>query len=240
MTPSPSIKRFSNAILEFHSDPYTVFNDMLDVFIAAFTLGKQEEIYERIKSKYGSEKMTRFSEMLAWVIIDLEKREDLLGDVYMELSSKSKASAFGQFFTPMHMCIMMSQLLGNEKKGSVMDPACGSGRMILAAGFEMSDFDKLRSSFFAVDLDPTCIKMCVVNAYLFGLKGYYVCGDSLALKASFGYQIFINDQAVPEIRVLTEEEINQIFQKSTENFVKEDPKSALAPTAGIQLTMFEL
>ena len=104
---------------------------------------------------------------------------DYLGEVYMELGSRSKHQAFGQFFTPMNVTEMMAAMQlgdvresieGARKEGrriSVMDPTCGSGAMLLGAKRRIVGevgLDGLRwFEFYGIDIDPVCVKMCQVQ-----------------------------------------------------------------------------
>jgi len=99
---------------------------------------------------------------------------DILGPLYMELASHGGRQALGQFFTPWPVAQMMSALtlgMTPEKEGDgllrTIDPACGSGVMMLsAANFILcrDGPDALRRwSFSGVDLDPFCARMMAVQ-----------------------------------------------------------------------------
>ena len=99
---------------------------------------------------------------------------DILGPLYMELASHGGRQALGQYFTPWNICQMMAAVtIGRtpEKDGDALirtiDPACGSGAMMLAAAnFVLSGQgpEALRRwSFSGVDLDPYCARMMAVQ-----------------------------------------------------------------------------
>lgn len=97
---------------------------------------------------------------------------DILGLVYMELAGKWKQSGLGQFFTPQNVAIMMASMIGvnrasQERLTSVMDPACGSGVMLLSymqVIHRMGQLGELKEFLFAgVDLDPVCADMTAVQ-----------------------------------------------------------------------------
>jgi type I restriction-modification system DNA methylase subunit len=54
---------------------------------------------------------------------------DVLGDLYEGAITYGE---HGQYFTPDSLCNLLCRLTGTEGK-TVHDPACGSGRMLLAA-----------------------------------------------------------------------------------------------------------
>ena len=58
---------------------------------------------------------------------------DVFGNIYEEMyQSKGKSSMLGQFFTPEGLCTIMAKINGGIS-GKTGDPACGSGRTLLAA-----------------------------------------------------------------------------------------------------------
>jgi hypothetical protein len=61
----------------------------------------------------------------------------------------------------------------------ILDPACGSGRMLLAA----QKCNGRHHEFYGIDIDHTCIKMAAVNLFLSGLfHSETLCGDALMPK----------------------------------------------------------
>lgn len=95
---------------------------------------------------------------------------DILGPLYMELASHGGRQALGQFFTPWPVAQMMALIsVGTAPErddGSLIttiDPACGSGVMMLAAANAIlhgQGPDALRRwSFSGVDLDPFCARI---------------------------------------------------------------------------------
>ena len=114
---------------------------------------------------------------------------DGLGEYYQVLTSRGKSQWLGQFFTPKEVCTMMAMISGPHSdqtgKGlTVLDPACGSGRMLLAShALAPGNYQ------FGADLDPICARMTAVNMCIHGCEGEAVCMDSLALTWRFGYRI---------------------------------------------------
>ena len=119
---------------------------------------------------------------------------DPLGRVYQCITSKNKSSRMGQFFTPEPVVDMMVRMnIGQEQQPfvRVLDPACGSGRMGLAAS------NHLMSRGIACwvtmnDLDQICTKMTAINMCLNGVVGEALCMNGLDLAGNsyrFGYQV---------------------------------------------------
>jgi len=120
---------------------------------------------------------------------------DILGACYMDLAGKFKQSGLGQFFTPQNVAVMMASMIGvtrvsQDRLTRVMDPACGSGVMLLSymqVIHRMGQPGELKEFMFAgVDIDPVCADMTaaqvIANCNLHQLEvGEFivVCGNSL-------------------------------------------------------------
>ncbi len=128
---------------------------------------------------------------------------DFLGTLFEQCSLGSKKQMFGQFFTPEHICGMISKMIGckgkpmSDGKTYISDPTCGSSRMLLAAASEVLESRPQQERycddiFFAAnDLDHMCTKMSLINFYLHGLSGEVTCANGLFMDQDyrFGYKI---------------------------------------------------
>lgn len=103
---------------------------------------------------------------------------DLLGPIYQELAGLWRRQRSGQFFTPWSLCQMIAGMqFGDWKPGfredgdlwSLLEPACGSGAMLLAFyshiaqnhGPECLQF----WSAVAIDIDLSCARTCALQVY---------------------------------------------------------------------------
>src|SRR5688572_23960203 len=87
---------------------------------------------------------------------------------------------------------MMAQIAGGGEDGTtVYDPACGSGRTLLAAGKVNP-----RRTFVGQDRDPRCVHMAAINLALYGLHGRVIQGNTLAGERQLAYLIGFDGQAV--------------------------------------------
>lgn len=176
-----------------------VFNDLLTVSICAFhrtniqtSLSQKDEkneaLYMETIKPYSREDLNTFAQALS--ILQLNVLEspysDILGEFFMEHITKGQN---GQYFTPPHICDMMAQMQcsDNEAGKRVLDPACGSGRMLLSTA-------KLnhRNYFFGADSSNTCAKMATLNFFLNGLNGEVAWMNSLTMEWYGGWHINTN------------------------------------------------
>ncbi len=181
-------------------DYHRVFDDFLTACIAAYSGGKYEDDYFKAIEPYrNTDLITAFPELLSLLVCaNIENPyTDILGEVYMSIASRSKSKHFGQFFTPEHICYFMAQISMDEtitNGKTILDPACGSGRMLLSgAKLNHTNF------FFGADLDPICTKMTALNLSVNGIRGEVSCMDSLMNKWFFGYQLNINTPGITKI-----------------------------------------
>jgi hypothetical protein len=106
----------------------------------------------------------------------------VFGDFFMEHISHGHN---GQFFTPEPICDLMAQL--NEPIGfgqRVLDCACGSGRILMAAA-------KINRNalFYGADVDRNCAMMCVINFCLNGMFGEVAWMNSLSNQFYGAWQV---------------------------------------------------
>lgn len=179
-----------------------VFDDFLTMAICCFSFGKMEDVYFQTIKGYTKEELIYFSHLIGALMTDYEKKSDSdgawhdgLGDFFMENNSNFGQDARGQFFTPEEICNMIAKVSYQEdvkEERNILDPAAGSGRMLLA-------FDRLNPNFryqnfyVAADIDSRCVKMCTLNFFLYGLKGAVIHMDSLKMDIWGGYRVFLTE-----------------------------------------------
>lgn len=142
-----------------------------------------------------------FAELVQGVI---QTGSDLYGDIYHRLSQGT--DRLGQYFTPHNIATAkadMTDLTGDsppeygagdlspdaiEARPSIMDPACGSGRLLVAAARAQP-----HGIYYGVDKDPTCARMAALNLLLCNVDGQIVHGDSLTMDAQTVYTVGHSD-----------------------------------------------
>lgn len=124
------------------------------------------------------------------VIAMEETKQDVLGDIFTGGISYGEK---GQFFTPDSLCDLMGSLLtldadaDSRETKSVNDPACGSGRTLLAIGKKHPHWE-----FSGQDVDHRCVQMTAINLGLNGLHGWAVWQNTLTLECNRVYRIGMN------------------------------------------------
>jgi type I restriction-modification system DNA methylase subunit len=157
-----------------------VFDDFLDLSLNA--LQRDDENYLDVMDRYGEEEAQLYSEAFGELMnASAKANHDLLGVIYEELRNSS--DHFGQHFTPHNLSDMKASMVIDEDQDedrdepySVMDPAAGSGRLLISAAKQLPAGE---AQFYAVDKDSTCAKMAALNLTFFNMDGYVVHGDSL-------------------------------------------------------------
>jgi hypothetical protein len=108
---------------------------------------------------------------------------DLLGTLLQAITSASAKRGRGQFLTPECVAELIGRMLGPEPGRSVLEPAAGTGGMLLGAARAMREqgLDPATVQWWANDIDPLAAALCAVNTDLWDL-GFRVvvgCGDGL-------------------------------------------------------------
>lgn len=190
-----------------HRHPeYELWNDFLEIIICSYARQQMEDRYLKIIKKYRKEEVGILVKMFAEMVKLYSERlmhgafYDGLGAFYESvINTPSKAGRTGQFFTPENVCAMMAKCTLSEdsanKQLNINDPACGSGRMLLAAHAVAPG-----NYYFAEDLDPMCCLLTSVNFLFHNMEGQVVCHDSLNPTEQtyrFGYEIKRLSAALP-------------------------------------------
>lgn len=153
---------------------------------------EREKIFAEIEKRYTPNHMEKFAQLLAITVqaLDENPNQDFLGELYMNLNLGNKNS--GQFFTPYHICELMSEITSPpetlkaeiEERGwvSVNDPCVGGGAMFIGYANACIKYGvnyQQSVLFVGQDIDPTVAKMAYIQLSLLGCAGYIVIGNSL-------------------------------------------------------------
>ncbi|GAA3643629.1 N-6 DNA methylase [Flavivirga jejuensis] len=185
----------------------------------------EKHYLETIKG-YDKESINTFPKLLGFLQMKIYDNpySDLLGEYFTEHITRGQN---GQYFTPEHICELMSQLnnASNQKGKRVLDPACGSGRFLLKFAKHSPD-----NFFYGADISSTCAKMSVLNFFLNGLRGEVAWMNTLSMEWFGGWHINMNGLGIVSI----EKEQSLIWSKPSFSKKPENKPS----TKGNQLTLF--
>lgn len=196
-TSVPSRKSFADTLLKIgrRFPLFQVFEDFLTMSIAACTINPktklsyyEDEYLSTIASYKDSELRFEFPSAFSCLIIEMEERleadlgNDILGDFFEQHISNGRN---GQFFTPYPVCRLMASItqesqneeeIKSQKPLRILDPACGSGRLLLAS----HGINGVGHEYYGIDIDRTCVKMAALNLFLHGMwNSEVMCANGL-------------------------------------------------------------
>lgn len=228
--------------------PHKVFDDFLTMCICCFSMdysaGKSrfEDEYMKIVKQYDPELIREhFPKLMSELIIYMEENfkspsgNDLLGEFYQQRLSDKR---HGVFFTPSHLCQAMALMNGIDKaveQKTILDPACGSGRTLVAAG----SVAQTRHVYYGIDILSTCVKMSVINVFLNGLQGEIICANGLDPNDfQFGYTI--KNSLPPNLGIWKIEEAKNSVIYNTNQAMKKECKDnqEMGENGDSQLVLF--
>lgn len=218
-----------------------VFNDLLIIGICTFhktniqsRLQEQdkdnEALYLETIKPYKKEDLDHFAHavgMLQLNVLD-HPYSDILGEFFMQNITRGQNN--GQYFTPEPVCDMMAKMLGihpEDEGKNVLDPACGSARMLLSCARL-----NYKNYFFGADNSNTCAKMATLNFFLNGLKGEVSWMNSLTMEWYGGWHINMDGLGIVPIT----KEQSLIWKEVTESNSGEPATDMDIPPS--QLTLF--
>src|ERR1041385_5794122 len=186
---------FARLILAFSNryELYSVFDDFLTMTICSLSqnplTGKShyEDQYLETIARYKDDPLRfNFPKMFACLVNEMDDRvtsesgNDVLGEFYSEHLYRMGGT---QIFTPWPVCKFMatsvatiSEEADSGKPLRILDPACGSGRMLVVGAMVIGR----EHSYYGIDVDHLCVKMAVVNLFLNGVfHSEVLCADAL-------------------------------------------------------------
>lgn len=209
------------------------FEEILDHALLPFQYfdtGKElSEAAVKMRSYDKAEALKEF--LLELATLNPEGFADPLGELYMQSVSHGR---HGQFFTPETIAAFQALAITQnpeELKGkSVLDPACGSGRLLLAMA-------KLNRGvlLYGADFDLICCKMTLLNMLLNSLKGEIAHMDTLSNNFFRGFKVqtkLIDGYYYPFFKEFFNAEESLIYtssplEKSMEAIEQETPKNRI-------------
>lgn len=158
----------------------------------------REKEYMDTIQKYSPEEQGQFPILFANLVNTMEqciregRMEDVLGKLYQELDLQNEWK--GQFFTPQNLSDFMGRItFGDDVQEIIMrrgfitalEPACGSGVMVLGLTNAMRDagFNYCAELMVdAMDIDIRCVYMAYIQLSLYGIPAVVRHGNALTLE----------------------------------------------------------
>ena len=110
---------------------------------------------------------------------------------------------------------MMAAMVTPEKGATVLDPACGSGRILLSALKSQREIE-----VFGCDVDNRCVSMATINLFLNGATGYTFRMNSLSMEVWSGYRFGIK-YGLPYLIELSAEDCKKVLTRPKLKQIKE-------------------
>ena len=158
--------------------------------------GAMEEQYLQVVKKHaegeqGKRGCDRLAQLFGQLVDTIEEtRKDILGDLFQGAITYGEA---GQFYTPETITQLMAEMTlaqdesENGAHKRVLDPCCGSGRMLLSVATRNPHWE-----FVGQDIDLRCVRMTAINLALWNRYGYVIWGDSLREEQKLIYRTGFN------------------------------------------------
>lgn len=178
------IKRFDKRNSEIK-----IFKDFLEIGAIAISntvdvvhFKEREDRYKEIIKSYSKGELDLFAEMLASLVIELEKGEiDVLGDLMMRMGFG--ADSLGQYFTPNHISSLVAKLSITpdltekqiKEHGTIRltEPSVGGGSLVLAGINKLKELGYNYQQVLEVvcgDIDISAVHMTYIQLSLLGVK----------------------------------------------------------------------
>lgn len=200
----------------FGYDHATAFEQLLNLMVHWLEIeDKSPHVMPRLGNEAAQALVTLMRIFFSAIHTELATRKwvDLFGDYFMEYGANKKDR--GQCFTPDSVCELLAGLSLSRKKGTdfdtmrhyvpgfgrkvvVNDCACGSGRLLLAAGSTYRHITHHNDVYLvASDIDDRCCKQTAINILVHGFYGEVACMDTLMGESTFSHGWIINQGLYP-------------------------------------------
>lgn len=119
--------------------------------------------------------------------------KDSMGDIYEGLLSKNSQdsrSGAGQYFTPRSLVDCIVRVVKPKIGEIIQDPATGTGGFLISADHYIRqktssyDYERMPPVYEGVEIEKSTYRICLMNAFLHGLKSNIILGDALTTDAA--------------------------------------------------------
>lgn len=207
------------------------FFEAIDDFFTTFevrNLHKFNFDYDSVIEDLCKRSKVDFNVLQCWTLatkasLETGKALDFWGSLYETyMQSGGKAKAYAQFFTPESVAELCSRVVQPDPSGSINDPTCGSGRLLLA---HFTTADKKKFHYYVgEDLDEKSCKMCALNMMMNGMFGQVVKQNTLTQEVYWGVEInegmYPFPGGLPTLRMMSADEVIASRAKRMERAAK--------------------
>ena len=200
----------------FGYDRASAFEQLLNLMVHWLEIeDKSPHVMPRLGNEAAQALVTLMRIFFSALHTELAHRKwvDLFGDYFMEYGANKKDR--GQCFTPDSVCELLAGLSMSINEGTdfdtmrhyvpgfgrkvvVNDCACGSGRLLLAAGSTYRHITHKNDVYLvASDIDDRCCKQSAINILVHGFYGEVACMDTLMGESTFSHGWIINQGLYP-------------------------------------------
>jgi len=207
------------------------FFEAIDDYFTTFevhNLRKFNYDYDAVIEDLRKRSEVDFNVLQYWTLatntsLEAGKALDFWGGLYEAyMQSAGKARAFAQFFTPVSVAELCAKVAETGRDGVYNDPACGSGRLLLA---HFTTVDKSRFHYYVgEDLDEQSCKMCALNMMMNGMFGQVIKQNTLTQEVYWGVEInegmYPLPGGLPTLRLMSVDEAAASRAKRAERAAK--------------------
>jgi len=169
-----------------HMHSYELYRNWLDATWAFLDAANDPQGFKECLDRHSHEEAAEFGRLFGVYMDAVEEMpfRDILGELFMRLNLN--AANNGQVFTPKDVAEMMARMQFSREhfeslvreKGvvSVVDPAVGSGALLLAFAKvvhdELGRWGVNRLRLYGTDIDARCVLMCRIQLRMNGLDSF--------------------------------------------------------------------
>lgn len=156
-------------------------------------------------------------------------------DLLLERCDRESPPAAGEFFTPRTVARLLTGLASPQNGDRILDPACGSGGLLVAAAQQIASSDRIDGdSLEAYATDRSNVRLAILNMALHGV-------DRPAVRAADPVSLFQNRSSGLVDRVVSNPPFNQrIEDVGTSGWPFGQPPGSKANFAWLQLAWTRL
>jgi hypothetical protein len=191
---------------------HSLFSDLLELLIYAFSGGRKEKEYLELINKYEKPEAYTISEAMAALVVEMTGDGDGMVDVLGKYFEENVCSGTDRaIFTPQNICDRMARIQNpTHSKQHITIDDCGSGRMLM--GFaKVNRFAK----FYGTDKNANCAKIAVINLCMNGMYGEIAWVNSISNTICAVWEIYPSLKGYPCIKQIPKQ-LSYVHLKLTE------------------------